>query len=162
MIPIRDTIRSRTFPLVTWLIIAANMLVFFYEQSLSPSGLESLIVTFAVVPAKIQPFNPLTWYPLLTHQFLHGGWFHFLSNMWILYIFGDNIEDRLGQGRYLLFYLLGGTAAGAVQVIFSPGSATPRAGSQRSDCRSDGSLFFLLSRRAGDHSDSRVHFPLVC
>lgn len=117
MIPIKDTIRSRSFPLITWGIILINTLVFMYETSLSPTGLEQLIYTFGLVPAKFSYTNPFTWLPLLTHMFLHGSWSHLISNMWTLFIFGDNIEDRMGSGRFLLFYLIGGFAAGMIQMI---------------------------------------------
>lgn len=119
MLPIRDTIRSRSLPVVNWLLIILNLLVFLFEVSLSPSRLESFINTWGLSPAAVNPLNPLTWAPYITHMFLHGGWYHFLSNMWILFIFGDNVEDRLGSLRYLLFYLLGGIAAGMAQGLFS-------------------------------------------
>ena len=128
MIPIKDNIRSWSFPLVNWLLIAANAVVFFYEIRLSPAGLEQFFSHFALIPAQLQLTNPLTYPPLFTHMFLHGGWLHILSNMWILYIFGDNVEDRLGSRRYLLFYLLGGLAAGLLQAQINPNSPVPLVG----------------------------------
>jgi len=119
MLPIRDTIRSRSIPVVNWLLIVANLLVFLYEVSLSPYRLETFINTWGLSPASVNPLNPLTWFPYISHMFLHGGWYHFLSNMWILFIFGDNVEDRLGSLRYLIFYLLGGIAAGLAQALLS-------------------------------------------
>src|SRR5512146_2851698 len=117
MFPIRDTIRSRSLPVVNWLLILANLLIFLYELSLSPAQLDRFTLTFALVPSRLDLANPGTWLPLFTHMFLHGGWFHIISNMWVLFIFGDNVEDRIGSGRYLTFYLLGGVAAGLTQDI---------------------------------------------
>jgi len=128
MLPLRDTIQSRSFPIVTWLLIAANVLVFFLELSLGLDAREQFVLTFALVPRQVNLLNPLTYLPFLTHMFLHGGWVHILSNMWIFYIFGDNVEDRMGSGRFLLFYLLGGLAAGGLQYFVDPTSAVPALG----------------------------------
>ncbi len=122
MIPIRDTIRSRTFPFVNWAIIILNSLIFFYQSTLSPSQLDAFVQTYALTPSLIRMTNPLTWYPLLTHMWLHASFWHLLGNMWVLFIFGDNVEDRLGSGRYLFFYILGGLSAGLLQFFFSAGS----------------------------------------
>lgn len=106
MLPIRDTIRSYTFPVITWLIIGINTVVFFFELNLPDAQLNRFIQIFALTPANLHlnaPWllmnNPLPLITLVTHMFLHGGWFHFLSNMWILFIFGDNVEDRMEIGR---------------------------------------------------------------
>jgi membrane associated rhomboid family serine protease len=128
VLPIKDTIRSRSVPLVNWLIIVANILVFLYQTRLSPLRLEQFINTYGLVPANLDPTNPATWMPLITHMFLHGGWLHILSNLWILFIFGDNVEDRLGSLRYLLFYFIGGIVAGLVQIYFSLDPLTPSIG----------------------------------
>ncbi|WP_299024057.1 rhomboid family intramembrane serine protease [uncultured Thermanaerothrix sp.] len=129
MFPIKDTIRSRSFPIVNWTLIVLNAIVFlFIELNLSPQGLERFIYTFGLVPARFSLINPMTWYPLLTHMFLHGGWLHFLSNMWTLYIFGDNVEDRLGSGRYLIYYLLGGVVAGLIQMFLGGAPNIPSIG----------------------------------
>jgi membrane associated rhomboid family serine protease len=128
MFPIRDTIRSYSFPIVNWLILIANTLVFLFELSLSPLGLERFIGVFGLVPARLNLLNPFSFLPFLTHMFLHGGWFHFLSNMWMLFIFGDNVEDRMGSLRYLIFYLLGGIAAGFLQAFVNLGSTVPAIG----------------------------------
>jgi membrane associated rhomboid family serine protease len=128
MFPIRDTIRSHTFPIVNWLIIAANAIVFFFELTLTPATLERLFYTFGMTPANVNPLFPVTFIPFFTHMFLHGGWLHFLSNMWTLYIFGDNVEDRMGSGRFLFFYLFGGLAAGGLQYLVAPNSLVPAIG----------------------------------
>jgi membrane associated rhomboid family serine protease len=128
MLPIRDTIRSRTFPAVTWIILAINVIVFLYETTLRGPEFNAFVHIFGLVPARIDPLNPLTWYPFVTHMFLHGGWLHLFSNMWILMIFGDNVEDRLGSDRYIVFYLVGGIAAGLVQYFFGGDPRIPSLG----------------------------------
>ncbi len=128
MFPIKDTIRSHTFPVINWILIVSNVVVFLFELSLAPDQLERFVSTFGLVQARLDLFNPLTWYPLLTHMFLHGGWFHLLSNLWILFIFGDNVEDHLGSDRFLLFYLSGGVVAGLIQGVLSPNPNIPSLG----------------------------------
>lgn len=128
MLPIKDTIRSRSVPLMNWLIILANILVFVYQLRLTPLQLEQFIQAYGLVPAHLNPVHPATWLPLISHMFLHGGWLHIISNLWVLFIFGDNVEDRLGSFRYLLFYLIGGVVAGLVQVYFSLDPLTPSIG----------------------------------
>ncbi len=145
MFPIKDTIRSRSFPLVTWLIIIANVLVFFYELSLSQQGLLRLINTFGLTANRINSTNPLTWFPFLSHMFLHGGWFHLISNMWTLFIFGDNVEDRMGSFRFLIFYLIGGLGAGLLQV-FLGAADVPSVGASGAIAAVLGAYFILFPR----------------
>jgi membrane associated rhomboid family serine protease len=135
MIPLSDTVRPRNFPLVNWILILTSTLIFLYEISLSPAGLEDLFQTYALIPAKLplhRPAglleNPFILSTLFTSMFLHGGWFHFLSNVWVLHIFGDNVEDRMGHIRYLLFYLLSGATAGWIQTLMLPSSGIPTIG----------------------------------
>ncbi|MGA7593890.1 MAG: rhomboid family intramembrane serine protease, partial [Gallionella sp.] len=128
MIPLYDTLHSRRFPIVNWLLIALNLFVFLYEISLSPSGLDKLTRTWGLVPLQLMAHPAAVWVTIFTAMFLHGGWFHILSNMWVLFIFGDNIEDRLGGGRYLIFYLLSGVAAGLLESYVLPGSNVPMIG----------------------------------
>lgn len=146
MFPIRDTIRSRSFPIVTVLIIAVNVFIFFFELTLSPAALDRFFFTFGLVPANLNLSNPFTWYPFLTHMFLHGGWLHIISNMWMLLIFGDNVEDRLGSVRYAIFYILGGIAAGALQVFFSKGSSVPSLGASGAIAAVLGAYFLFFPR----------------
>jgi membrane associated rhomboid family serine protease len=153
MIPLRDTIRSYTFPLVNWILIGLNSLVFLFEVSLSPAALNRLIQAFGLVPAHLHlnnPLallgNPLPLVTLFTHMFLHGGWFHLLSNMWILYIFGDNVEDRMGSLRYLVFYLLGGLAAASLQILVDPTSKLPSIGASGAIAAVLGAYFLLYPR----------------
>jgi membrane associated rhomboid family serine protease len=119
MIPLRDVIPSRTVPFVTVTLIALNLVTWIIELSLPSETLEQFLKVYGVVPAFF------TWPAVLTSMFLHGDWFHLLGNMLYLWIFGDNIEDRLGHMRYLLFYLLCGTVAALAQVASSPGSEVP-------------------------------------
>ena len=146
MFPIKDTIRSRSFPLVNWLIILANALVFLYELSLSPVRLERFVSIFGLVPVNFHLNNPLTWAPLFTHMFVHSGWFHILSNMWVLFIFGDNVEDRVGSGRYLIFYFIGGVAAGLAQTLINTGSTIPAIGASGAIAAVLGAYFFFFPR----------------
>ena len=122
MLPLRDNIPSATRPTVTWGIIAANLLVFLCELS-SPD-----VLSFALVPARFTADPAGSAFTILTSMFLHGGWAHVLGNMLYLWIFGDNVEDRLGHVRYLLLYLAGGVAAALAQVAISPDSAVPMVG----------------------------------
>jgi membrane associated rhomboid family serine protease len=119
VIPLRDTIPHRRTPYVTWTLIAVNLVVFLYELSLGPDQLEALFYMFGIAPARYthpewarQIGLPVDdYWPFLTSMFLHGGWAHVIGNMWALWIFGDNVEDRMGPGRFLS-QVLGGALAG--------------------------------------------------
>ncbi len=125
MIPLRDTNRSRHFPVMNWILIIANVLVFVFEIGLPNNQLNDFINTYALVPSRLQS-QPVTYaVTIFTSMFMHAGWFHILSNMWVLFIFGDNIEDRMGPIPYLVFYLLGGTAAALLQTYVGAGSNVP-------------------------------------
>ncbi len=145
MFPLKDTIRSRSFPLVTWIIIIANVLVFFFELSLSQTGLTRLIYTFGLTANRIDLTNPFTWFPFISHMFLHGGWFHIISNLWTLFIFGDNVEDRMGSFRFLIFYLLGGISAGLLQ-YFLGAADVPSIGASGAIAAVLGAYFVLFPR----------------
>jgi membrane associated rhomboid family serine protease len=129
MIPIKDVIPARRFPLVNWIIILANVAVFLFEASIGSGELSRLIGRYGMVPARMLS-NPgvSTGVSIFTSMFLHGGWFHLISNMWALYIFGDNVEDRLGPMRYLLFYLVCGVVAALAHVYSQPLSNVPVVG----------------------------------
>jgi membrane associated rhomboid family serine protease len=99
-----------------------------------------------VVPANLSLTNPFTWIPLISHQFLHGGWVHFLSNVWVLFIFGDNVEDRMGSGRYLAFYLMGGITAGVLQAVMAPQSTIPAIGASGAIAAVMGAYFLFFPR----------------
>lgn len=127
MIPLRDTIKSEHFPIVNWLIIILNVLVFLFMLSLDPRQTEWFVQKFALVPAQTHLFSNSS-YRFFTTMFIHGSWWHIIGNMWILYIFGDNVEDRMGSFRYLLFYLLTGLLAGFTHYILYSNSAVPVVG----------------------------------
>ncbi len=141
MIPLRDTIPSATVPVVNYAIIATNVVVFFYELSLG-RHLDAFVMAHGLVPRDFAFSN------LVTSMFLHGSWLHLLGNMLFLYIFGDNVEDRLGHARYVVFYFLCGIAAGAAQAITSPGSGIPMVGASGAIAGVLGAylLFFPSSR----------------
>ena len=135
MIPLRDTIPSRTAPLVTVGLIAVNVLVFVHETALGPH-LPQLIQHYGLTPYTFvhwreqsgSPLDPARFLPLFTSMFWHGGWLHLIGNMLYLWIFGDNVEDRLGHGRFLFFYVGCGLAAALTQVALSPDSTVPTVG----------------------------------
>lgn len=129
MIPISITVPTRHPAFVTWMLIAANCAVFFVEINLPPDELEDFIFTYAFIPAREAHANtPLDFVPFITMMFLHGGWLHLILNMWALYLFGPAIEDRLGHGRYLIFYLVCGVAASLAQMTTDPSSTIPALG----------------------------------
>lgn len=134
MIPIRDKTPSRTFPFVNIGLIITNILVFTYEISLGQE-MGPFVEMSGIRPARMiwllnnQPINvPGIVFPFLSSMFVHGGWFHIIGNMWYLWIFGDNVEDRMGHSRYLIFYLLCGMAAGVTHVYFNQASNIPTVG----------------------------------
>lgn len=136
MFPIRDTVPSRTLPYVMWTLILANAGVFLYQVSLPESDLKQLVYLFGLVPRR---FAHPAWaervgvpvdnyWPFVTSMFLHGGWFHLISNMWSLWIFGDNVEDRMGHVRFAAFYVLCGIAAGVAHMVTNASSPVPAIG----------------------------------
>lgn len=121
MIPLRDLIPSRTRPIVTIGLIIVNTLVFVYQLSLGPL-VNTLVMVFGLVPADF------SWTTVFTSMFLHGGFLHLAGNMLYLWVFGDNVEDRVGHGRFLVFYLLCGVAAALAQAAVAPHSRVPMVG----------------------------------
>lgn len=134
MIPIKDTIPRIGFPLITWIIILINGIIFIFEISIPKNILTQFFNLFGLVPARYSqgafgPHIPLDNYlPFLTSMFLHGGWLHIIGNMWFLYLFGDNVEDQMGHVRFLIFYLLSGIAAGLAYFILDIHSTVPEIG----------------------------------
>ena len=147
MLPIRDNNPTLRQPVVTWLLIGLNLLVWFVVQAMGTEpGLTRSVCEFGLIPGEFLQRLPVgesyrlgpdsgcvvgggwPWYAPLTSMFMHGGWFHVLGNMWFLHIFGNNVEDLMGRGRFLVFYLLSGLAAAAVQVAAGPDSAIPMVG----------------------------------
>jgi membrane associated rhomboid family serine protease len=122
MIPLRDVIPSRSTPVVTMALLAVNVVVFLYQWSLGERAGTAFVFEWGVIPAD---FTVLT---MFTSMFLHGGFLHAGGNMLYLWIFGDNVEDRLGKGRFLFFYLLCGAAAAIGQILINPDSRIPMVG----------------------------------
>lgn len=123
MFPIRDTVNSNKFPFVNLAIITLNVYVFFQEL-ISPN-IEGFIARYGLIPANIDFGNIYSLQPFITSLFIHAGFLHIISNMWFLWIFGDNVESLMGHVKYLAFYLLCGVLASASQFIFIPGSYLP-------------------------------------
>ena len=130
MLPIRDLNPRRRFPILVFLLIAVNALVFFWEMTLSVPELEEAFRDLAVVPDLISdnPFSLESILDVIRSMFMHGGYEHILGNMLYLYLFGDNIEDRFGRILFLVLYFLSGFVAVAAQVAIDPDSMTPMVG----------------------------------
>ncbi len=136
MLPVQIAVPTRYAPVVNWWLIAINVGAFLFEISLSPPELEWFLSRFALVPARyFAPMAPgavdlprLDWLPFVSNMFLHGGWLHLVLNMWTLWLFGPIVEDRLGSGRYLAFYLACGLVASVTHVAFNPTSTVPALG----------------------------------
>ena len=136
MFPIRDSVPSRSVPVVTRALILINVVVFFFELALPQQAVEQLFYLFGVVPARFAHRDwaasvglPVdTYWPILTHQFLHGGWLHLISTMWTLWIFGDNVEDRMGPVRFAFFYVTCGALPGLTQLLTNANSTIPSVG----------------------------------
>jgi membrane associated rhomboid family serine protease len=115
MIPLKDINPSRSFPIVNLAIILICSMVWLYEVSLGEYEFNDFVYSFGLVPVEV--FSKP--YQLFTHMFLHGSWLHIIGNMWFLWVFGDNVEDRLGKFKYLLFYVLSGLGAAVIQSLVS-------------------------------------------
>jgi membrane associated rhomboid family serine protease len=123
MFPLRDSVESKTVPIVTWIIMGLNGLVFLFELSLGTSGLESFMSKYGVVPAALTSQPDVAEYgTIFSSMFLHAGWAHLIGNMWFLFIFGDNVEDRFGHFFYLVVYLIAGVCAAMTQTLIDPHS----------------------------------------
>jgi len=154
MLPIRDDTPSRTFPLVTFLLILANGLVWLWELSLGGGAtLNHFYYQFGFVPGVLTGvYKAPSWaiapyfLTTLTSMFIHGSWGHILGNMLFLWIFGNNIEDYLGHNKYLLFYLAGGVVAAIVQLLSGPTSQVPTIGASGAIAAVMGAYFFLYPK----------------
>src|SRR5260370_22910862 len=124
MIPLRSSERPYSTATVTLVLIAINLVVFFYELSLGLSGwrLNYFIASYGIVP------DHFSFFSLLTSMFIHGGFMHILGNMWFLWVFGRGIEDLIGHGKFLVFYLACGVAAGLIQMMVNYSSPIPTVG----------------------------------
>jgi membrane associated rhomboid family serine protease len=137
MFPLSDVIPSRTFPIATITLIVINALVFLYEATLPDPLLRRFVAQYGLIPAYF------SWGAVLTSMFLHGGWLHVIGNMLYLWIFGDNVEDRLGHVGYVVFYLAAGTTAALLQVMMAPGSMVPMVGASGAIAGVMGAYFVL-------------------
>jgi membrane associated rhomboid family serine protease len=152
MIPLRDTIRSETYPVVNSCIIAINVLVFFVQLS-HQQGFNAFINVYGIVPARYSVPQVSADFTtgqqvlsFLTFMFLHGGFLHLIGNMWFLYIFGDNVEDRLGHFRYLVFYMMCGLASGTSHLLLNWHSPIPTIGASGAIAGVMGAYFVLYPR----------------
>lgn len=128
MIPIRDQIPTRTVPVINYLLIVANVVVFIFQWLAGPYE-QSLVYQFALIPYNFVSslsLGDIT--DIFTSMFMHAGLAHIGGNMLYLWIFGDNVEDSMGHGRYLLFYLVGGVVASLTHIVTNPGSQIPTVG----------------------------------
>lgn len=145
MFPLRDINPSESFPKVTLILILVNLGVFILEIMAGPELLNQLVYIFGLVPAYINdPSSLISYYPFLTSTFLHGGWMHLIGNMWILWLFGDNIEDHMGSGRFLLFYLICGLLAGMTHYYINPHSTIPVVGASGAVAGVMGAYFWMF------------------
>ena len=152
MIPYRDTIPLRHTPWVTWSLILANVLAFAYTQFLPAEALSSFQYLHGLVPARYafpgwaarSGFPPGDYTPFVTSLFMHGSWIHLVLNLWLLWIFGDNVEDRMGSVRFLAFYVLCGILAGWMHLYANTQSIIPAIGASGAIAGIMGAFFFLF------------------
>lgn len=129
MFPLRDNVPSRRVPIVNLSLIVINLLIFVHEVRLLQSGLlEAFIFEHGLVPGRFLSSPAVYWPTIFSSMFLHGSWMHVIGNMWFLFIFGDNVEDSMGPLRYLVYYVLMGLGAAAVQMAANPASTLPMVG----------------------------------
>ena len=146
MFPLRDENPTELTPIITYVLVMANVAAWLLLQGAgTPGALEASVCTYGTIPGEITgalsefggidfgdgmscAFGGLTWGSLLTSMFMHGGWMHLIGNMWFLWIFGNNVEDSMGHIRYIVFYLLCGLAASGAQVLSNPDSPIPMVG----------------------------------
>lgn len=126
MIPLKDSEPAEKFPLLTIGIIIVNLLVFLIE--ITEPNLDIFLQNYALVARRVSFSDPFSLTRFISSQFLHGGWLHLISNMWFLWIFGDNVEGRLGKVGFIIFYLVSGVVAGLTQFIFLLGTDIPMLG----------------------------------
>lgn len=144
MFPLRDSTPRRSFPLVNYFIIFLTVYVFFLQ--LAAPDFEQFIYQYGFIPSEFNLFDLPFYRFIIFSIFLHGGWFHLLSNLWFLHIFGDNIEDRMGHFFYLLFYLSAGVVAVFSQLIFNLGSDIPMIGASGAISAVAGAYFVFFKR----------------
>lgn len=146
MIPLRDSVRPKKYPYINILLISLNIAAFIYQLSLTEAELMGLFYRYGIIPEKFLLLQGASWFPLMSSMFLHGGWFHLLGNMLYLWVFGDNVEDRLGHWGYLLFYLAAGVTSGLTHIFTNPQSAIPTIGASGAVAGILGAYFVLFPR----------------
>ena len=151
MLPIKDDQPRYSTPVVTWFLIAINLLVFLFEFQLSQRELMRLFDQFALIPRNVPILLSHGYFlqaviPFFSSMFLHEGWMHVLGNMWFLYIFGDNVEDYLGHFMFLVFYLLSGLCAAMAQILVTPSSHVGMVGASGAIAGVLGAYFVLYPR----------------
>jgi membrane associated rhomboid family serine protease len=146
MIPLRDTIPSKHTPIMTWAIIIINAIVFLYQSSLPDRQALAIVYQYAFIPARLAESlnNPAAYIPLFTSMFMHGNWMHIISNMWSLWLFGDNVEDKMGAMRFFIFYILCGLIAGLAHFLSGPNSTVPTLGASGAIAGVMGAYFVLF------------------
>lgn len=146
MLPIGDTIPRRYWPLMTWTLIVINLLIFLFQDSLMSREYVLFVQEFGLVPARF--FAELMdgrWQvkPFFSYMFLHGDWLHLINNLWALWLFGDNVEDRMGSFRFLLFFVSMGLIAGGVHLWSNPASPLPTIGASGAIAGVMGAYFLM-------------------
>lgn len=146
MIPLRDENPTKTVPVVTYGIIALNVLVWGWQLVSEMSGVSWLVAAYGVVPRRLfaDPFGEI--FTIFTSMFMHGDWGHIAGNMLFLHVFGDNVEDRLGHARYIVFYLLSGVCAALAQALIDPSGMTPMVGASGAIAGTLGAYMVLYPR----------------
>src|SRR5579863_1397709 len=140
MIPLRALLYRNSFPIATLLIIVVNVICFVFELSLPRYVEPQFMAVYALVPDRLHLTS------LVTSMFLHGGWIHLIGNMWFLWIFGANVEDRMGSLKFAVFYLLCGIASAVLQVVVSYGSPVPTLGASGAIAGVMGAFLLLFPR----------------
>lgn len=159
MFPIRDSRTSQKFPFINLTLIATNIYVFF--QELFAADLDLFIAQYALIPVSVNFSNFQTLTPFVTSTFLHAGFLHILSNMWFLWIFGDNVEAAMGHIKYLFFYLLGGVAASFIQYLFIANSFLPMVGASGAIAAVLGGYLKFFPRNSVDTIVPVFGFPFI-
>lgn len=145
MFPLSDSTPRKNIPYINYLIIALN--IYFFYLELSAPDIEAFIASHAFIPAQFSFFSPISYYYILYSLFLHGGFMHIISNMWFLFIFGDNVEDSLGHIPYLIIYLVGGVIAALSQYAIAPNVTVPMIGASGAISAVAG-MYFVLYRKS--------------
>lgn len=160
MIPLRDSTPSGTLPFVTIGIIVLNSMMWLYQVSLGPR-FDQFIMEYGLIPLRFLLSYQIqggifdnALIPLVASVFMHGGWMHIIGNMWFLWIFGDNVEDRLGHARYALFYILCGIGAALIQIALHPSSKIPMVGAS-------GAISGVLGAYLVSYPYARIHTLLI-